>query len=300
MNHTVRFRKPNEPEPDLDVGVVYTHERRFMPALLSSLYASAGHLRARLVLVDNASGDGVEQWKPHFPCMKVIRNQQRLGYTANLNRILEVSTAPYVLLMNTDMYFSSDDQCLCKMVRFMDTHEGCGISTCRVCHPSGEFAYAARRFPTLRAIAARRLGMSHVFRQSLQSYLYMEEDNRDSFECDWVSGCFMMIRKEAIEETGRFDGRFPKYFEDVDICLRMAQHGWQVMFNGAAYCYHYEQRASKKLFSHDALSHLESYRLWLGKWGFSPRMSLPRQACRRRAARHVAERRHSETQRKAA
>ena len=77
-----------------------------------------------------------------------------------------------------------------------------------------------------------------------------------------------MIRRQALEEVGPLDERFGKYFEDVDICLRMARAGWRVMYHGGAHCYHLEQRASGKIFSLDAWRHLRAYLHWLRKWGW--------------------------------
>ena len=76
-----------------------------------------------------------------------------------------------------------------------------------------------------------------------------------------------MVRREAIEQVGRFDEGYGKYFEDVDMCLRMARAGWQVMYHGAASCYHLESRASRNLFSADAWIHLRAYLRWLRRWG---------------------------------
>ena len=67
-----------------------------------------------------------------------------------------------------------------------------------------------------------------------------------------------------------------KYFEDVDLCLRMARAGWQVMFNGDTYCYHGEERASLKVFSRDGMRHLRSYYHWLRKWGWFPEKKINR------------------------
>jgi hypothetical protein len=60
-----------------------------------------------------------------------------------------------------------------------------------------------------------------------------------------------------------------KYFEDVDMCLRMARAGWQVMFNGQTHCYHHEQRASRRALSRDAWWHGRAYLRWLYKWGLT-------------------------------
>jgi N-acetylglucosaminyl-diphospho-decaprenol L-rhamnosyltransferase len=269
---------------DVDVGVVYTHERQWMPRLLSSLCASAEGLHTRLILVDNDSADGAEAWEGFLPHTTTLRNRRRLYYAANLNRILQASVAPYILLLNTDLYFDPGEQCLAKMVDFMDRQPRCGIAGCRVYHADKTDAYPARRFQTISVILGRRFGLGRLMPGTLDQYLYKEHAMDGVWPCDWLSGCFMMLRREAIEEVGPFDTRFVKYFEDVDICLRMARAGWQAVYNGGTYCYHMETRGSKNLLSLDAWRHARSYVRWLQKWGFSPDRATPPTAPERRAA----------------
>jgi GT2 family glycosyltransferase len=260
----------------VDIGVIYTHEKQFMPRLLESLRQSSQGVRARLILIDNASLDGTAHWEPMFPEVLVLRNERRLTYAENLNRILTASRSPYALLLNTDMYFDPEAQCVTEMVRFMDQHPDCGVSGCRLYHEDGSYAYPARRFQTLKMIVARRLGLAKILDQSIRDYLYQERDPGEQFSCDWLSGCLLMVRRAAWREVGSFDTRFRKYFEDVDFCFRMLIRGWRVRFNGHTYGYHLEQRDSTRLLSRDAWLHLKSYCRWLLKWGRQP-ARLPRQ-----------------------
>lgn len=256
--------------PDLDIGVIYTHERNMMPRLIESLRASGDGLRMRLILVDNHSRDGVEEWSRAFDNTKILYNEERLTYAANLNRILAASSARYVLLLNTDMYFDRYQQCLARMVAFMDSQPRCGVAGCRLYHADGTDAQAARRFQTLRLILARRLGLDKPLRSSVDQYFYSEHTPDETWQCDWLSGCFLMVRRKAYEKVGGFDEEYEKYFEDVDFCLRMARAGWQVMYHGSAACYHLEQRGSKRFFSADAWRHLRSYLRFVRKWGWRP------------------------------
>jgi len=256
--------------PDLDIGVIYTHEQELMPRLLTTMSASGEGLRMRLILVDNASADGVEPWCGYLPETQVVRNTRRLGYAVNLNRILDASTAKYVLLMNTDMYFDPREQCLARMAAFMDSQPRCGMAGCRLYHADGSDAYAARRFQTLPLVLARRCGLGRLLRRAVDHHFYAEHTPDETWPCDWLSGCFLMIRREAIEQVGHFDEGYGKYFEDVDMGLRMARVGWQVMYHGAASCCHLESRASKKLFSADAWLHLRAYLRWLRKGRLHP------------------------------
>lgn len=268
----------------LDIGVVYTHERELMPRLLDTMAASGRGLPSRLILVDNHSADGVEPWCKYFAETRIVRNLRRLPYAVNLNRILAASTARYVLLMNTDMYFDPREQCLTKMVEFMDRRPECGIAGCRLFHADGADAHAARRFQTLPLVLARRTGLGRWMRRTVEHHFYGEHAPHETWPCDWLSGCFLMVRRKAIEQVGPFDEQYGKYFEDVDMCLRMAQAGWQVMYHGAASCYHLEQRASRQMFSSDAWTHLAAYARWLRKWGRHPSAAPSTALPTRRAA----------------
>jgi GT2 family glycosyltransferase len=158
------------------------------------------------------------------------------------------------------------------------------VAGCRLYHADGGDARPARRFPTLPLVLARRCGLGWLLRPALEHHFYAEHAAGETWPCDWLSGCFLMVRRQAASEIGGFDEGYGKYFEDVDICLRMARAGWQVMYHGAASCYHLEQRASKSLLAADAWRHLRAYVRWLRKWGFHPSAAAPLAATRRAAA----------------
>jgi len=269
--------------PDVDLGVIYTHERQYMPRLLETMAVSGDGLSMRLILVDNRS-DSIEPWLRYFPQTMVLRNKTRLAYGPNLNRIVEASTAPFVLLLNTDMYFEPSEQCVARMVAFMREHPDCGVAGCRIYRADGGYAHPARRHPSVSVILGRRFGMGRWLRRNIDEYLYRERRSTESFDCEWLSGCFMLVRREALADVGHFDTQFVKYFEDVDFCLRMNQAGWRVMFHGGTSCYHVEQGASRRFLSRDAMRHGMSYLRWLRKWGIAPRYAAQQTAQLSRAA----------------
>jgi GT2 family glycosyltransferase len=275
---------PRSKASDVDVGLIYTCEPQWMPRLLASLAEAGRGAAMRLLLIDNASAEGVDAWTGYVADTAVLRNERRLGYAANLNRIVAGSTARYTLVMNTDMFFDAAEPCVARMVRFMDSNPTCGVAGCRLYHADGQFAYPARRFQSLAVVLARRCGLGSLLRRTLDQYLYRDRSADETWEPDWLSGAFLMIRREAIAEVGGFDEGFGKYFEDVDICLRMARAGWKVLYHGGTYCYHLERRASKNLFSLDALRHLRAYLRWQWKWGFVPKPPASPRIPERRAA----------------
>lgn len=261
--------------PVLDIGVIYTDDDEHMQNLLFSLRASRPQFRFRLLLVDNHSRQGVDRYREFIEPTEVLTNPARKTYAENLNRILAASTAEYVLLLNTDIEFDVENRCLDQMVEFMNKHPDCGMSGCRVYLPGGDYGYAPRRLQTPITFMTRRLGMSGFFPNEQARYLYTDRNRHSSFPCEWLSGCFLLVRRTAYEEIGGFDERFRKYYEDVDYAIRMQRAGWKVMFHGEALYYHHEQRASRQLFSRDGWLHIRSWLYWHRKWGWKPSLLLP-------------------------
>jgi len=72
-------------------------------------------------------------------------------------------------------------------------------------------------------------------------------DRSDVREVDVVTGCFMLVRREAIEQVGPMDERFFMYFEETDFCFRFKQAGWKVMFTPCGEIIHLGGASSKQV-----------------------------------------------------
>ena len=101
------------PDWDLDVGVIYTYEREFMDQLVPSLAASGDELKIRLILVDNASRDGmpsaIERAHAHDPRLKVIYNHKNLGFGPAVNLAAKQANGHALLILNPDCVLHDDD-----------------------------------------------------------------------------------------------------------------------------------------------------------------------------------------------
>jgi N-acetylglucosaminyl-diphospho-decaprenol L-rhamnosyltransferase len=58
----------------------------------------------------------------------------------------------------------------------------------------------------------------------------MSWDHASVRECDWVPGCYYLVRREVIDRVGLFDPRYFLYYEEVDHCRRVRQAGWSVIY----------------------------------------------------------------------
>ena len=71
-------------------------------------------------------------------------------------------------------------------------------------------------------------------------------DRSDAREVDVVTGCFMLVRPQAIEQVGMMDERFFMYGEETDWCYRFKRAGWKVMFAPVGEIVHFGGQSSKK------------------------------------------------------
>ena len=112
------------------------------------------------------------------------------------------------------------------LLRLMDEQPEVGICGCRLEREDGSFDHAAKRaFPTpLGALAHfARIGRSNGAPAALAQY---RAPNVDHGPVDAVSGAFMLLRRSALDEVGRFDEGYWLYMEDLDLCYRFAAAGW--------------------------------------------------------------------------
>lgn len=200
---------------DVVVSLVNTNNRELTRACLSSLPAAAGSLSYEVWVVDNASTDGsVDMVEDLFPDAVLIRNPRRLGFSANHNQViasvLSRRLAPYVLVLNEDTEFAPG--ALRELVDFADARPRAGIAGPAIVGTDGVRQQSAFRRPTVR---------DHVVRALVPS-LGPGKPSRDY----WLNGACLLIRTDAIRDVGLLDERFFIFFEDTDLGVRFARHGW--------------------------------------------------------------------------
>ncbi|MDP2727065.1 MAG: glycosyltransferase family 2 protein, partial [Dehalococcoidia bacterium] len=199
--------------------IVSWNTRELLARCLDSLFQCTSGLAWETIVVDNGSQDGSPQMvKERFPGVILLENQLNLGFAAANNQGILASKGSHVFLLNSDTVLM--DNVPLGLLSFMDTHPKAGAVGCHLVGPTGKpQAYAYGRDPTLRHLIKRNL-----FRAFQKGTLTRQSVQR----VDWVSAAAMAVRREALDQAGFLDEEIPMYFEDVDLCLRLRQAGWQV------------------------------------------------------------------------
>lgn len=226
---------------DTDVGIIIVsfRSREDIAACLASI--GGAQLRARVVVVDNASHDGTaELVQRSFPEVTLLSSSRNIGFAAACNTGVRASIGKYCLFLNPDVRLSGD--AVEALVRFAEENPKVGIVGPQVFNEDGRtLQLSCRSFPTIGSLFFNRFSLlSRVFPNNRWSrrYLLLTENIADPRAVDWVSGCCMLVRREALDSLQGFDEQFFLYSEDVDLCLRARHAGWQTCYEPRTHVIH--------------------------------------------------------------
>jgi GT2 family glycosyltransferase len=219
--------------PDVSVSIVSSGDLAILRACLDSIPAAAGASRVQTIVVDNASGIASEARASH-PGVEVIEGGIRRGFGANHNLACERARGRYVFILNDDTVL--DRECIDRLRRFMDQHPSVGAAGPRLRHPDGRDQPSAFHFPTPARVA--------LTTATLQRAGWIMSGGDRIRRVDWIHGAAMLVRRDAIAAAGGLDEGFYMYLEDVDLCRRLRDQGWEVAFFPRAGLVHLENSST--------------------------------------------------------
>jgi hypothetical protein len=214
--------------PDISVVVVNYNTGHLLDRMFTALDAARGGLKLQVIVVDNASrDDSIDILRTKYPGAVLVENSVNVGFGRANNQALPFARGRYLLLLNTDAFMSPDT--LVKTVEFMDGHPRCGVLGVKLVGSDGALQPSCRYFPTPWNVFLARMGLGRFFPDT-RLVDDMSWDHASARECDWVTGCYYLVRREVIERVGLFDPRYFLYYEEVDHCRRVRQAGWSVIY----------------------------------------------------------------------
>jgi GT2 family glycosyltransferase len=214
---------------DLSVVIVSYNVKYYLEQCLRSVFRSQGKWEMEVFVVDNNSSDGsVEYLSARFPQVKFIANKDNRGFSCANNQALRQAKGRYMLLLNPDTILTENT--LTDTLQYLDEHPEVGASGTAMYGRDGRFAWESRRgVPTPWTAFCKMVGLTALFPHSRRfgryhmRYLNREEANY----IEVISGAYMMLRREALEQVGLLDESFFMYGEDIDLSYRMLQGGWK-------------------------------------------------------------------------
>lgn len=212
----------------LDILLVNYNTAALLDPMFNALRQAGSADGMRYLVVDNASVDSsLACLAKVCPEALLIANAQNVGFGRANNQLVEHLQGEYALLLNTDAFVAADT--LSKTLEYMKAHPDCGVLGVRLVGREGDLQPSCRYFPTPLNVFVARTGLGRFF-PWLKMVDDMAWDHASVRECDWLPGCYYLIRREVIDQVGLFDPRYFLYYEEVDHCKRVKQAGWKVVY----------------------------------------------------------------------
>jgi hypothetical protein len=207
-----------------DVGVVVVTYRsaRTIRHCLALLLASDAVVR--IVVVDNASDDGtlplLEQIARANERVTLVRNNENRGFAAACNQGASALATPWVAFINPDCYV--EPGAMLRLVAHGIRRAGAGMIGADLVGEEGRPDLASRRRdPSLRELLGQR---------GRRDDLYLGEDpNADLQPVEAISGALMLMPLGLFLQLGGFDESYRLHVEDLDLCRRTREAGYEVL-----------------------------------------------------------------------
>lgn len=243
---------------DVSILIVSWNTKHVLHDCLASVYKETKGITFEVIVIDNASTDAsTKMVTAEFPSVILIENSVNRGFAAANNQGITIAQGRYLLLLNSDTRVL--DNAVAKTLSFADAHPEAAVVACRVLNPDRSFQPTCFMFPS---VVNMILSSSYLYKLFPSSRLFGREEmtwwGRDNVrEVDVVGGCFMLVRREAIEQVGRMDEQFFMYCEETDWCYRFKKTGWKVLFTPHAEIIHLGDQSTKQ----------KKHEMFLQLWG---------------------------------
>ena len=241
-----------EAPPDLSIIIVNWNTLQMTRECLESVRAAligpdAGRIVAETILIDNASEDGsADMVAAEFPEVRLIRNVENRGFAVANNQGFAVARGRQILLLNSDTLVHGD--VLSASVAYLDANPEVGAMGCRVLNSDGSVQLTCHQYPWLVNEFLMTSGLWKLKRPRWFGRYLMTDWARDTErEVQVISGCYLLLRREVLDEVGPLDEAFFFFGEETDWCRRMTDSGWRLMFAPVGVITHYGSASARKL-----------------------------------------------------
>lgn len=237
---------------ELSIIIVNYNTYNLTRQTINSIVEKNRSFTYEIMLVDNASSDGsIEALKNDFSSLisegilKVFINNSNLGFSKANNIGIRNSIGKYILLLNSDTVVKED--CLEKCLSETNKDETIGALGCKIVLPDGKLDHACKRgFPTPKASLYYLLKLHKINPMKFGLYDALHLSENEAGEVDCLMGAFMLMPKKVLDKIGFLDEDFFMYGEDIDLCFRIKESGYKIIYYPIAEIVHHKGGSSKK------------------------------------------------------
>jgi hypothetical protein len=219
----------------LSYCVVNTNGREFLLACLEAIERTAPpDLEYEVLVLDNASGDGsADAVRELGRDIRLIALDRRHGKAANDSHLIEQARGEFCLLLNEDSELQAG--AVPALIGALRTDRRAAVAGAQLLSPDGRPVPCAWRLP---GVGTALAGALFLHRRST-----VESGGDATHPVGWVQSSAMLVRREAALGVGGFDPGFFVYSDETDLCKRLGDAGWRILYVASARAIHHDQMA---------------------------------------------------------
>ena len=204
------------------------HLRTYLPSVLAHTQG------ADVIVADNGStDDSLAVLQKEFPTVKTIVLDKNYGFAEGYNRAISQTVSTYTVLLNSDVEVT--EGWLTSLIDYMETHP-------EVAAVQPKIRSWVRRDYFEHAGAAGGFINSLGYPYCRGRVLWKVEQDKGQYDTivpvDWTSGACMCVRTNVYKDCGGLDAAFFAHMEEIDLCWRMRNKGWQLACVPQSVVYH--------------------------------------------------------------
>jgi len=213
----------------LSIVLVNYNGAEFLYECLNSINRFVGYGDIEVVIVDNSSNDGsIQIIEENYSSFKLIRSRSNLGFGKANNLGVTYSQGEYLLFLNTDTILRENSPKV--LLDYLLKNKDVGVVSSRITFENGSCQLSCGKLPNLivEFFDKIKYGLNNKFPQVFSRFY--DKQCSTVKKVGWVTGACMMMHRDIFEQLGGFDENFFMYFEDKDICKRVKELGYKVVY----------------------------------------------------------------------
>lgn len=230
----------------LSIIIVNWNTSQLLAECLASLQQNinaATDFEVETIVVDNASSDdSVTMVKRDFSWVKLICNAENRGFAVANNQAIQQASGAAILLLNSDTHVHMG--ALQEMFVFMRQNPRIGALGARLLNADGSLQPSCQPMLTPGREFWRLSFLDQLMPRA--TYNMYTWDTAVPRQVEVIKGACLLLHRQALDEIGLLDDRYFMYTEEVDLCYRLAQAGWQLWYLPTAVVTHYGERSSRQ------------------------------------------------------
>ena len=209
----------------ISISLVTYNNSKVIEKCINSIFNITNNIDFETIIIDNNSSDNtVKIIKNNFKNVKLIKNNRNIGFGAAHNIAIKLGRGKYHLVLNPDIIFTENS--IEKLLNFMEENPDVGLVSPKIIFPDGTTQYLCKRLPCLFDLGIRRFTpgfIQNMFKNRIGYFEMRETGYNKIMDVPYLSGSFMLFRKNILEKIRGFDENYFMYFEDADITRKIGE-----------------------------------------------------------------------------